>query len=91
MKKRTCSKCGFCCWHHEVIPLSAGEVKSGRFKTRINPNFPKEFAVSVKNMYIPELGKKKKVCCYYIADENLCSIHGGKPSACRKFFCKRNE
>lgn len=90
MKKKICSKCGYCCWHHEVIPLSNDEAKSGRFKTRMNPDFPEEFAVSVKNMYIFALGKKKKVCCYFIADEKLCSIYGSKPSACKKFFCRKN-
>jgi len=88
MKKRTCSKCGFCCWKYEVTPLSVDEVKSGKFKTRKNPDFPKEErVVSVKNMYIFALGKEKKVCCYFIADKKLCSIHNNKPDACRKFFC----
>jgi len=85
--KKTCLKCGFCCWKYEVIPLSDDEVKSGKFKTRINPNFLKELAVSVKNMYILVLGRKKRVCCYFVADKKLCLIHDGKPNACKIFFC----
>lgn len=89
---RRCKKCGRCCWKYEFVLLTKREVEEGLFKMEKHPH-PSEggrfssMVLQRKNVFVPILGEKKKVCICFDEIRNLCTIHPNKPYSCRVYFC----
>lgn len=77
-----CKRCGHCCIVARSIHLGDEEVNSGTYKVN-----KKEKTMIMKIKFIPELNRKKIVCCYYDPRSHLCLIHDKKPDACKHFRC----
>lgn len=89
-----CIKCGYCCVKYETILLLKDEVDEKKFLVEKGAYLSEGFShmvLKMKRVYVPFLGKIKKICYYFDETTNLCTIHSNKPFVCQQYFCSRTK
>ncbi len=84
-----CNQCGVCCKIF-LITLNEEEYRSGRYKTMFEMFGVVEDFEEAQRDGSNILAQHDDESCIYLED-NKCSIHDSKPSACKNFFCKTKD
>lgn len=81
-----CLFCDAICCKENYVPLTEGEVKSGKYDAVFNSIFNFE-TKKLESGYF--LKRKKDGSCIYLNELNLCTIWKERPTACRIYICEK--